>query len=1102
MRPHRLELVAFGAFPGEVDLDLDRLGAGGLVLLCGETGGGKTTLLDALGFALFGTVPGLRGVRDLRSHHASPDVAPRVRLEYSVPAGRFRVTRSPGWDRPRRRGDGTQRQHPTALLERWTGSGWAPDATRNEDVGLEVNGHLGMRPEQFFQVVMLPQGRFADFLHADNDAREALLKQLFSVGRFERVEQWLADRAKRAADDHGLARQDLDRVHAKVTEAAGRPDAGDATAEAVGSGRGGATDDPPGPDWARALANDAAATAATADRHRDETGQLREQAERALAATREAVRRAEERARLLARLAELDEQAPLVAELATELAAAARAGAVSRAITETLRRGAEATQAEGTQAQARAAAAAAAVAAGDGSAGDRPRVRPDATADELATLAADAHAESGRLERFGLVLDAARDDETQADLADREALGHAQAAAIRETEIATTLPARRRVAQGQADAARRAARLAPALAERSRQLSDLADAVREHRRALAESTDTAASATQARTRAIELRQQRFDAITAELAAALADDTPCPVCGALDHPDPAEVRADHVSKDAEQEAEQEANRREAAAGAARDRVAGLTGRVRTLRAAALRSPAALADDETDRTDASTDETATGRPHQGVGEPGTAGAGEQGPGEDPAAAVAEMLADLRGTLLDEAVLLAADDAPADVAEPDRTAGEIHAAARAFAAAAAQAASGARDLAEAEADLAALVESQTRAHTDLATHRAEERAAGLRAAAARDRAAAARATVPPALRDPARLASQVDAVARFARACTHAEQAVRAAARAHDELRRAEAAATDAATEAGFADPGAALAAVREPVWLADAQARVQAHHDERVETRSRLAAPDPATTDPATTDPAAGDPAAADDPSAHLDRHERAAAAARTAHEQAWASAATAAQRARRLAELVDEFARAHAALAPRRAAAEQLRQLADLTAGRAPANQHGMPLSSYVLAARLEEVAQAASRRLAAMSGGRYTLVHDTGERRDRRRKAGLGLLVVDAWTGRSRPTATLSGGETFQAALSLALGLADVVSTEAGGHAIDTLFVDEGFGTLDPDSLDEVMNVLDELRAGGRLVGVVSHVADLRLRIPTQIQVRKGPSGSTVETTA
>jgi exonuclease SbcC len=83
--------------------------------------------------------------------------------------------------------------------------------------------------------------------------------------------------------------------------------------------------------------------------------------------------------------------------------------------------------------------------------------------------------------------------------------------------------------------------------------------------------------------------------------------------------------------------------------------------------------------------------------------------------------------------------------------------------------------------------------------------------------------------------------------------------------------------------------------------------------------------------------------------------------------------------------------------------------------------------------------------------------------------------------------------------LALALGLADVVQAEAGGARIDALFVDEGFGTLDEDTLDEVMDVLDGLREGGRVVGVVSHVGELRARIPAQVKVRKGRSGSDLE---
>ena len=157
----------------------------------------------------------------------------------------------------------------------------------------------------------------------------------------------------------------------------------------------------------------------------------------------------------------------------------------------------------------------------------------------------------------------------------------------------------------------------------------------------------------------------------------------------------------------------------------------------------------------------------------------------------------------------------------------------------------------------------------------------------------------------------------------------------------------------------------------------------------------------------------------------------------------------------------------------------------------------MSLTSFVLAARLEEVAAAASERLLRMTQGRYALVHTDTQAKGGAR-SGLGLLARDAWTGRDRETSTLSGGETFLASLALALGLADVVQAEAGGTRIEALFVDEGFGTLDEQTLDEVMDVLDGLREGGRVVGLVSHVAELRARIPAQVQVGKDRSGSTV----
>lgn len=157
----------------------------------------------------------------------------------------------------------------------------------------------------------------------------------------------------------------------------------------------------------------------------------------------------------------------------------------------------------------------------------------------------------------------------------------------------------------------------------------------------------------------------------------------------------------------------------------------------------------------------------------------------------------------------------------------------------------------------------------------------------------------------------------------------------------------------------------------------------------------------------------------------------------------------------------------------------------------------MRLESYVLAARLEQVAAAATVRLQTMSGGRYTLVHSDA-RAGGRGRSGLGLHVLDSWTGRERDTATLSGGETFFASLALALGLADVVTDEAGGIRLDTLFIDEGFGSLDDQTLDDVLDVLDSLRERDRSVGIVSHVGDLRRRIPAQLEIVKEQSGSAV----
>ena len=169
----------------------------------------------------------------------------------------------------------------------------------------------------------------------------------------------------------------------------------------------------------------------------------------------------------------------------------------------------------------------------------------------------------------------------------------------------------------------------------------------------------------------------------------------------------------------------------------------------------------------------------------------------------------------------------------------------------------------------------------------------------------------------------------------------------------------------------------------------------------------------------------------------------------------------------------------------------IRGLYDLTSGK----KTRITLERYVLGTLLDDVANAANLRLLSMSRRRYSLHRMTDE--SGLGKGGLSLEVSDSFTGRSRPANTLSGGETFLASLSLALGLADVVQSRQGGVRLDTMFIDEGFGTLDPDSLNSAMNTLIDLQNTGRMVGIISHVAELKERISAQLEIIPTNQGST-----
>ncbi|WP_060179673.1 AAA family ATPase [Streptomyces sp. IMTB 1903] len=370
----------------------------------------------------------------------------------------------------------------------------------------------------------------------------------------------------------------------------------------------------------------------------------------------------------------------------------------------------------------------------------------------------------------------------------------------------------------------------------------------------------------------------------------------------------------------------------------------------------------------------------------------------------------------------------------------------------------------------------EARTAAATRLAAADAAHEALAHRIEDLDRKITGARADDPTLARRITRLTRTAD---HLTTAAEHCGDTARTAAE-HEESRRA---AEQAAHSAGFDSLEAAARAQRSDEEIRTLEAEIDQWREQRAVAAARLQEPDIAAA-------AALPPADPGEATGRLD-------AATARHTGSAARAAHAATRARALADLLARLTTRVGDLEPAEHAHRTVDHLHGLVNGTSPGNSLRMQLEAYVLAARLEEVVTAANTRLTRMSDHRYTLVHSDG-RASHGARSGLGLKITDSWTGKERDTDTLSGGESFFASLSLALGLADVVTAESGGQALDTLFIDEGFGTLDEDTLHKVLDVLDSLRAHDRTVGVISHVPELRRRITHRLHIRKTTTGSTL----
>lgn len=1004
MKLHRLELEGFGPFLDVQHVDFDAFADDGIFLITGRTGAGKSSVLDGVCYALFGGVPRYDGAeRRLRSDHCGPDDPTRVTLEFSAEGERWRVTRSPEFERPKRRGGGTTKEPHRALLEVFAPEGWTGVAARPVDVAARLDEILGLTQQQFLQVILLAQNRFARFLLAKNDERLSLLRTLFGTRSFEQYALDLDERRKRAQE----------RLAAEGVEVATLLDEAERLIPELDGGGGRTLDDdgadPDVPDGAAGQSVSGGARGVSerlaivvralerADYRVDtlarENDAVVARLDTALDAEREARQLAErQRERLAerAKLAALDAEAQTIAAVRQEASAAAEAEALRPALQAN-----EATRRAGAIAEARHREAEVLLR-------ERDEVHPDADLaprdDVLTGLLSRGDAAlqaeralvdlEGEVERReGRVRDIDEERRTLADsrtdvpdllrALDERLIDLAGAEARREAALAHRDETVRRL-----EAAREAARLL--------QLRDQADL------ALLVKADELQRSIDAWT---TLLRRRLSGAAVALAHDLVDGEPCAVCGALEHPRPARGAEIPVS-DADVAAAEE--RKNAAVES--DRLASDAARV-------ARDAHALA---------------------------AALAG--GEGVEPLA--------IRLAAAEEALA----QARADVDEVERVRADRGRA----------------------ADLDAVIGGRLEVLADdLASARQD-------LALAQQRADALRVEVDEARGDFASVVARQDDLRARRDAVRGLITARAALATARDAQRAAEDSAAALVADSSFADEAAVAAAVRSTAERRRLDATIADHDVALAATRRRLLELE-LTLVGAHDDPVDLAPFAAE------------VTAAREAVQSTAAAHAAVRALAQRLRSLAERADAGHVAVA---AAADEhavVARLADTVAGRAP-NTRRMTLETFVLAAELEEIVTRANLRLEHMSAGRYRLQH-TDALAARGAASGLGLEIMDAFTGQCRPPQSLSGGETFLTSLALALGLAEVVTARAGGLRLDTLFIDEGFGSLDDDTLDLAMRTLDELRQGGRTVGVISHVASMRDQLPAQLHVTATPRG-------
>ena len=1082
---HNLEFEAFMAYPKRQEINFDTLNNAGVFLLNGPTGAGKTTILDAICYALYGETSSNRESAKLHSTYAAHSgTKPRVLLDVTLHGKRLRIDRTPAYNKPitrgARKGQMREESAKATLAELAPGAdpadekAWTPISSSVAEVNRTIAERTHLTKEQFLKVVLLPQGQFAQFLKSKPKERKELLKKMFPVEHYEQLFAALTEEAKTAqqevAQDENTQRGYLERARAEMLALQSLLDAVDSDAEEAAEA---------GEETSENLTTENVTaenvTAETLDawvaggverarktsvREKQEQQRLTNEADRNTrllaeraqlqADWREYEQLCERRTRLTERA---DEHKAHREELAQARAAAPLHAQYTQVHTES--------QALAARQQDQAACASALDDTGRALlAALRDEETPeDVTFPEETTFAALPELEPAEQEtQLEALLDTLRAlQKKDAQLTDEEAAVAAllkQANALEqdkaraEKTLSDLTAAAEQLAEELAgySTADEERTLAAHLVTEAQQKLDAAQQMQQKldaaSAAVAEAekqskrTATAeqkaqekwqASAQQALVATEEfknLQVLRLAQASSLLARELKDGEPCAVCGSVEHPAPAQIA----------EGEQLVERADLDAAKEREDKAHKQARTHEL----AKDRATKAHQE-----ASEALAAARTQYETLAAQGECDV-EQSAAQLQQAQTRLAQAQSRVTARD-GVLVKVERVQAERQKAQEALRTIEGAA---------------------------VEAQTR-HRDAAA-RCEAAAAQL---------APARAAVG--------FAQRVEAVEGYRAAHQRLARAVLLLGQARERHALAAAAAQRLLAESSFESAELVHAAVRTPERvdaLEQAVAAYELEYARLLEGFGREAIVAVAAR------VAAGEQAPDDLQGVREQVEQLRAAVHRLTLREGERESVL-----RSLQALRGEYAAFRAKTAQRYDRAQMLANLAAAARGDTLGGyEHQVDLVSYVLGAEFERILHSASLHLDRMSEGRYGMVFSDHRAKGSRSGGGLNLEITDTWTGEPREASSLSGGESFLASLSLALGLAEVVQANNGGIELDTLFIDEGFGTLDAETLDMVMGTIESLRDSGRTIGLISHVEEMKNRIPAQIVVEKGQNGSSV----